>query len=150
MRRLMVAIVVMVCPLVYGADLFIYPKAGQSSAQQYSDEGECKAWALDRSGFDPLETPQAGREPERKRGGALGGALGGAAIGAIVGNSDDALKGAAIGGLLGGMRQSSKNRRRQEKYEQERRNAEQAQLARSNDYRRAYSACLEARDYTVK
>ena len=113
MRRLLVAIVVMVCPLAYGADLFIYPKAGQSSAQQHNDEGECKAWALDRSGFDPLETPQAGKEPERKRGRILGGALGGAAIGAIVGNSDDALKGAAIGGLLGGMRQSSVNRKNQ-------------------------------------
>lgn len=150
MRRVLVAVVVLVCPLVYGADLFIYPKAGQSSAQQHSDEGECKAWALDRSGFDPLETPQAGREPERKRGRILGGAAAGAAVGAIVGNSDDALKGAAIGGLLGGMRQSSMNRKRQNEYEQQRQNAEQAQLARSNDYRRAYSACLEGRDYTVK
>ena len=35
---------VLVCPLVYGADLFIYPKACQSSAQQHRDEGECKAW----------------------------------------------------------------------------------------------------------
>ena len=151
MRRVLAAIVLAVmCPLVYGADLFIYPKAGQSSTQQHSDESECKAWALDRSGFDPLETPQASKAPERKRGRLLGGAAAGAAVGAIVGNSDDALKGAAIGGLFGGMRQSSMNRKSQAQYEQERQNAEQAQLARSNDYRRAYSACLEARDYTVK
>ena len=151
MRRLLAAVVVLLAgPVVYGADLFIYPKGGQSAAQQHTDEGECKSWALDRSGFDPLEVPQAGTAPEKKRGGGARGALGGAAIGAIVGNSDDALKGAAIGGLLGGMRQSSQNRNRQNQYEQQQRAAEQEQLARSDDYRRAYSACLEARDYTVK
>jgi len=34
-------------------ELFIYPKNGQSSAQQEKDRYECHRWAADRSGFDP-------------------------------------------------------------------------------------------------
>ena len=129
--------------------MFIYPKAGQTAEQQAVDERECSAWALQQSGFDPLEVPSAGRAPDQKRGGLLGGALAGAAIGAIAGDSDDAAKGAAIGGLLGGMRQSSQNNRTGDRYEQQRRAAEQQQQQRANDYRRAYTGCLSARDYSV-
>ena len=99
----------------------MYPRAGQTADQQAADERECKGWALDRSGYDPMVSTEAGPAPEKSRGGLLGGAAAGAAIGAIVGNSDDAKKGAAIGGLLGGMRQSSRNRSRQQAYEQEQR-----------------------------
>lgn len=129
--------------------LFIYPKSGQSPEQQAQDQNECSAWALQQSGYDPMEVPSAGAAPEQKRGGLLRGAAAGAAVGAIVGNSDDAAKGAAIGGLLGGMRQSSRNRSQEDRYEQQRRAAEQQQQQRSNDYRRAYTGCLNARDYSV-
>ncbi len=71
-------------------------------------------------------------------------------IGAIAGDSDDAKKGAAIGGVLGLMRQSSKNRADQQAYQQARAVAEQAEQKQREDYRRAYSACLEARGYTVR
>lgn len=129
--------------------MFVYPKAGQSPEQQAQDERDCSAWALQQSGYDPMEVPSAGRAPEQQRGGIVGGALAGAAIGAIAGDSDDAAKGAAIGGLLGGMRQSSVNRGRESRYEQQRRAAEQQQQQRANDYRRAYMGCLSARDYSV-
>ena len=33
--------------------LFVYPKSGQSSAQQAKDRYECHHWAVDQSGFDP-------------------------------------------------------------------------------------------------
>jgi hypothetical protein len=33
--------------------LFIYPKNGQSSAQQETDRYECHRWAVNQSGFDP-------------------------------------------------------------------------------------------------
>jgi hypothetical protein len=33
--------------------LFIYPKNGQSSAQQAKDQYECHQWAVQQSGFDP-------------------------------------------------------------------------------------------------
>ncbi len=33
--------------------LFVYPKNGQSSAQQAKDQFECQQWAVQQSGFDP-------------------------------------------------------------------------------------------------
>lgn len=35
------------------ADVFVYPKNGQSEAQQSTDRYECHAWAVQQSGFDP-------------------------------------------------------------------------------------------------
>ena len=34
-------------------DVFVYPKNGQSEAQQSTDRYECHAWAVQQSGFDP-------------------------------------------------------------------------------------------------
>jgi hypothetical protein len=36
-----------------GTDVFVYPKNGQSEAQQSTDRYECHAWAVQQSGFDP-------------------------------------------------------------------------------------------------
>jgi hypothetical protein len=35
------------------ARVFVYPRQGQSTEQQASDEYECHRWATSRSGFDP-------------------------------------------------------------------------------------------------
>jgi hypothetical protein len=69
-------------------DFFIYPKNGQSDAQQAADRYECHRWAATQTGFDPTQ-PSGGVPPQ----------------------------------------QASQKRA---------------------DYRRAMSACLEARGYTVK
>lgn len=37
------------------ADLFIYPKNGQSEEQQSRDRYECHSWAVTQSGFDPTQ-----------------------------------------------------------------------------------------------
>jgi len=34
-------------------EVFVYPKNGQSEAQQNTDRYECHAWAVQQSGFDP-------------------------------------------------------------------------------------------------
>ncbi|MEJ2133433.1 MAG: hypothetical protein P8Y95_17810 [Gammaproteobacteria bacterium] len=41
------------------AELFVYPKEGQSVAQQGTDRYECHTWAVDQTGFDPVK-PQGG------------------------------------------------------------------------------------------
>jgi len=35
------------------ADVYVYPKNGQSESQQSTDRYECHAWAVQQSGFDP-------------------------------------------------------------------------------------------------
>ena len=40
-------------------DIFIYPKNGQSEAQQATDRYECHRWAVEQTGYDPTR-PQDG------------------------------------------------------------------------------------------
>jgi hypothetical protein len=47
-----------------GADLFIYPKNGQSEEQQSTDKFECHKWASQQSGFDPTQSG-GGVSPEQ-------------------------------------------------------------------------------------
>jgi hypothetical protein len=37
------------------SELFMYPKAGQTSEQQARDREECHRWAVDQAGFDPTK-----------------------------------------------------------------------------------------------
>jgi Glycine zipper len=130
----------------------IYPAKGQSAAQQNRDEGECSAWAKQRTGVDPVAL--AASPPPVKTGpavgggqravGAAGGALGGLAIGAIAGNAG---RGAAIGAVVGTMAGGRQARQSQAAQNQQAVSARQQSL---NTYNRAFSACLEGRGYTIK
>lgn len=55
-------------------DLYVYPKNGQSEAQQSTDRYECHSWAKGQTGFDPTEpaggvamSDTAGRRAEYRR-----------------------------------------------------------------------------------
>jgi hypothetical protein len=57
-------------PAPAAADLFAYPKNGQSETQQASDRYECHRWAVSQIGFDPVAstapTPAAKRQDYRR------------------------------------------------------------------------------------
>ncbi len=130
--------------------LFIFPNDGQSQDQQDKDEFQCIRIARDQTGFDPMATPTATRAQPETQGGALRGAAGGAllgtAVGAIAGDTRrGALAGAAGGGLMGGMRRND-SRRQQDQWAQEQAAVYQADRSRWN---RAFTACMQARGYTV-
>jgi predicted lipid-binding transport protein (Tim44 family) len=139
-------------------EVFAYPNKGQSQEQQQKDQFECYNWSKQQSGFDPMVAPTASApQPQDKSTGPglLGGAAVGAGAGAIGGviSGGKAGKGAAIGagigGLLGGLRSNSqKNKNKQARQDWERQQASQYQQQRNN-YNRAYSACMSARDYTI-
>ncbi len=133
-------------------ELFIFPQQGQDQAQQDQDRGACHVWAVNQTGFDPtLASTTPPRSQEAAQGGLLrGGARGaatGAVIGAIAGNAGrGAAMGAAGGGLIGGMRRSDQARQQQ----QQSRNWQAQQDAQRASYRRALTACLEGKGYTVR
>ena len=134
--------------------VFIFPADGQDQEQQNADEMSCFNWAKQQTGYDPLNPTQVvAEEVDRSADGsavvgAAGGAAAGAAIGAIAG---DAGQGAAIGAVVGGIRG-----RRAKKYgdaKQQQQNeaaANAAAQSMENDYKKAFSACMEAKGYTVK
>ena len=154
-------------PLGQAAErIFVYPAQGQSEAQLSEDRYQCHRWAVEASGFNPMnavggdqpeyvrvpvpENPQEGATGK----GMLGGAIAGAAIGEIDANNPG--RGAAIGAIVGailgsiveqeGETESRKQaeRRAREVYQDRR----EVAVGRAN-YRRALAACLEGRGYNV-
>jgi hypothetical protein len=43
-----------------GADVFLYPRNGQSDTQTQNDRYECHSWAVSQTGFDPTRQQQQG------------------------------------------------------------------------------------------
>src|SRR5262245_66333453 len=88
------------------AEVFVYPKQGQSQQQFEQDQFACHSWAKQQTGVDPSQSyaaasPNTAPPPQSGgavRGGARG-AAGGAIGGAIGGNAG---QGAAIGPGGGG------------------------------------------------
>src|SRR5690606_7472678 len=87
--------------------LYVFPAKGQDQATQDTDEAACYKWAMNQTGFDPMnptkvQATQVDKSPDGTAVvGAAGGAAAGAAIGAIAG---DAGEGAAIGAIAGALR----------------------------------------------
>jgi len=148
-------------------NVYFYPTAGRgaSAEQQERDKYECNEWAVQQTGFDP-SNPQvpphrrmrivAGGPPPGAQVGA--GAVTGAVVGAVVAPPWDsgrgALLGAVAGAAIGGVVASERNDEVNRMQAQSQASASQLQTARferqATDFRRALSACLEARGYSVK
>jgi hypothetical protein len=133
--------------------LYVYPQKKQQPAQQSKDENECYASAKQQSGVDPTAPPAPAEKPETQAKGqtakgAAGGAAGGAAVGAIAGNAG---KGAAIGATVGAVGGHRAKKKANKAAEQQANTAAQNQHAQQLDsFKRAMSACLDARGYSVK
>lgn len=134
--------------------VIVYPKKNQTPQQQQQDETQCYDWAYQNTGIDPMH-PDAGvqkTEAKNPKGGgakgAAGGAAGGAAIGAIAG---DAGTGAAIGATAGAVHGRRKQKKAKKQAEQSAQTANtQATNEQVNTFKKAMSACLDGRDYSVK
>ncbi len=153
------------CAPAAAQQLFIYPTKGQSPEQQNRDRYECHTWAVQQTGFDPMNAqvaqyPATAAPPpaqEAPQGGLLRGGARGAAIGAVGGAiAGDAGKGAAIGAatgaLIGGFRRRDQRRRQQQQqqnYQQQQAQYQARSSAQRDAYNRALSACLSGRGYTV-
>lgn len=157
--------------------LYIYPNKGQHEEQQAKDRYECYQWAVKNTGVDPntLEAPRglaqvrvAIPENPKQGAGAKGTIIGGAA-GAVIGSLDDGgrrhhnhtAEGFIIGTIIGSIIGSSVEQKgatnareaaRAEARAEAQKNADaRAQYEKAIDsYGRAFSACMEAREYTVR
>jgi len=133
--------------------VYPYPQHDQSAAQQSKDESSCYQAALQRTGINPhLSAAATPRPVANAEGGGLRGAAGGAAvgaaIGAIAGNAGAGAGAGAVAGVVRGRRtQNAANANAQAQAQAE----TQAQHAqRMNAFTRAFSACLDAKGYSVK
>jgi hypothetical protein len=159
MKKLAVIIVLsLFCTLPalpsHAQELIVYPAKGQSAEKMEKDKAECQAWAKKETGVDPLalaEQSTTQQAPSGSQGGlvkgAAKGAVAGVAIGAIAG---DAGKGAAIGATAGGLAGGAKKRAASKSQQQAQQQKQAATKESLDKFKRAYSACLEGKGYTVK
>ncbi len=134
--------------------VFVYPRNNQPQPIQQKDENECYGWARQQTGIDPTAPPESASTQTAKvpPGGAVkgaaAGAAGGTAIGAITG---DAGQGAAVGATVGAMRGRRAQKKAEKQAEQQAKASAQAtQKSRLDTFRNAFSACMDARQYSVK
>jgi hypothetical protein len=144
--------------------VYFYPAQGQGPQQQDRDRYECNNWAVKQTGFDPSLPGVAPHQRVQVVAGPppgapiVAGAATGAVLGAIVSRpreaGEGALIGAAAGALLGAASQSSQREyqdRRSDAIQRREELRDSAALERrSAGFRRAMSACLEGRGYTVR
>ena len=127
----------------------IYPAKGQSPQQQNTDTGQCRSWATQTTGVDPVRVAQQSSSqppPPEPQGERVKGALVGGVVGGAIGGSDGAAGGAVVGIMAGGARQRQKQRDASQQQQQNQQYA-QSQLSTFN---RAVAACMEARGYTIR
>jgi uncharacterized protein YcfJ len=135
-------------------ELMIFPNSDQDAEQQEADKFACYSWAKDETDFDPMALPTATEPPpqqEAAQGGLARGAVRGAALGQVIGGDSDSTKsGAAAGALVGGMRRNDQKKKEQQAQSQWEQEQQQIYAEGRNRYNRAYAACLEGKDYTVR
>jgi outer membrane lipoprotein SlyB len=134
--------------------LFVFPGENQSSDTQTTDESACYKWALEQTGYNPINPTKVDAEkvdtsPDGSAiVGSAKGAAAGAAIGAIAG---DAGKGAAIGAVAGGLAgRRSKVVHDQMEQQQNVQAATAQEQKMMDDFKKAFTACMEAKGYTIK
>ena len=143
--------------------VYFYPNMGQGPEQQDRDRYECYLWAKKQTGFDPSAPslpPHSRVEvvPESPPGtGTAVGAVTGALLGAAVASHHNKPEGALVGALAGGVLGTAVDAANQEQaarlqryYDQQSEQRAAVTERQADDYRRAFSACLEGRGYTVR
>ncbi len=101
--------------------IYVFPAKKQSAEQQSQDEYECYKWAVEQSGYDPINPTkvEAKQVDTSNDGSAVRGAARGAAAGVAIGAiAGDAGKGAAIGAAAGAIR-GRRHKKMNDAYEKE-------------------------------
>ena len=150
-------------PPLPSVTLYFYPLKGQSKDQQDRDRFECYQWAKKQTGYDPGQEQLAPHQRIEVQSATppgsdtAAGAITGAVIGSLLAPRHDRRQsmffGAITGAMLGAASEDAKQQQAQQMQQHyDTKDAQRyARLERqASDYRRAMSACLEGRGYTVR
>jgi len=149
-------------------DVYVFPTEGQAADQQSKEEAECYNWAVGNVGTDPFQLAKQAQQQQGQadaakaqvdqagKGAGAKGAVGGAAAGALIGEiaNDDAGKGAAYGAAAGAIMARRGARRAKDDaksdIDQQSQQAQASTAEQIENFKKAFSVCLEAKKYLVK
>ncbi len=149
-------------------DVFVFPTEGQAAEQQSKDEAECYSWAVSNTGSDPFDLQKQAAQQQQQteqqmaqaksatQGSGAKGAVKGAAAGALIGEvtGGDAGESAAIGAAAGAVSARRRGRAASQQAQQQAQAQsaaqQQATAEQVGNFKKAFSVCLEAKDYMVK
>ena len=145
-------------------EVYVFPKSGQEASQQSKDESECYSWATTNTGVDPFQADKDTEQQQQQvaeqaqaaqnstRGAGARGAVRGAAAGALIGEiaNDDASEGAALGAMRGRRQARSYQAQAAQQAEQSAVAIEESAEDRIENFKKAFSVCLEAKEYMVR
>lgn len=149
-------------------EVYVFPTEGQAADQQSKDEAQCYSFAESNTGTDPFQLQKSNDATQEQaeqqvaqteaatQGAGARGAVRGAAAGALIGEvsggdaGDSALMGAAAVGIASRRRARSANHQAEQQAAQTSQASEQATEEQIDNFKKAFSVCLEANDYMVK
>jgi len=149
-------------------EVYVFPTEGQAADQQSKDEAECYNWAASNTGSDPFHLQKDSAQQQQQtdqqvaqaqsatQGAGARGAVRGAAAGALIGeiSGGDAGESAAIGAAVGGVASRRRSRAASQQAQQQAKEQgaaqQQATAEQVDNFKKAFSVCLEANDYMVK
>jgi hypothetical protein len=149
-------------------EVYVFPTEAQTAEQQSTDEAACYTWAVQNTGNDPFKLAKKAEEQKQQtaaekeqakkagKGAGASGAVKGAAMGALIGEiaSDDPGKGAAYGAAAGAVSgRRARRRAQQSATAQAEQKGQQAQAATADElenFKKAFTVCLEAKKYLAK
>jgi len=149
-------------------EVYVFPTEGQAADQQSKEEAECYSWAATNTGSDPFELQKEAVEDQQQtdaqvaqaqgasQGAGARGAVRGAAAGALIGEvsggdaGDSAAIGAAVGAVAARRRGRAASNQAQAEAESQGAAKQQTSAEQVENFKKAFSVCLEAKDYLVK
>jgi len=147
-------------PAADTAEVVAYPLHNQSERQIRQDRYECYLWAVRQSGYDPatqtgaVETGAVVVSGPPEGSATVAGTVTGAAVGALVSGPRRGGAGAAVGAIVGALAGASVDAENRARADEAQASYEAAVVGEQNRqiraYRRALSACLDARGYSVR
>lgn len=143
--------------------IYFYPNKNQSTEKQSRDHYECYNWAVDQTGFDPSESSIAPEQRVRvvpmppPGHDTISMSIAGAVLGALIGGYHHSGQGALIGaaggamaGLISDASRAETARQMEEAYHNRHQGRDFHREKKALQFRRAMSACMEGRGYTVR
>jgi len=140
--------------------MYVFPAKGQTTAQQSADEAACYNWAVTQTGINPMgpapNADSAAKVWEDKMSSATQGAglvtgakgaAAGTAVGAIAGNTGEGAAIGAVVGVLAGHR--ARKEAKQEAAIYGAQAAKQKQQQQDAEFKKAMTACLTGKGYSV-